>query len=182
MTDKLVAHNSLNSRCWQRVYERCTRQPAISDDWQAVTERLLFGTSSQLRKHYSACHTWQRHNWITSGAVCAAGATFGGNHGREQIMSARLFFCAVSGHRKCFSHHAELLRGHTNMGWHSPPPHTLQCFQLAFENKIIMISKGNLLYGLGYSIYTQLYDAWSRNADFIQNRGVFWETMALLPY
>ncbi len=32
MTDKLVAHNSLNSRCWQSVCERCTRQPAIGDD------------------------------------------------------------------------------------------------------------------------------------------------------
>ena len=30
---KLVAHNSLNSRCWQSVYKRacCTRQPAIGE-------------------------------------------------------------------------------------------------------------------------------------------------------
>lgn len=121
------------------------RQPAIGNDWQVFTGRPLFGTSSQLRKHYSACHTWQRHNWITSRAVCAAGATFSGNHGREQIISARLsFFGAVSGHRECFSHHAELRRGHTNMNWHQQRSHHgASCW--LFENTIITRTVAQLL-------------------------------------
>lgn len=128
MTDIPARTNKRRTTVWSvgagSVRESHARQAAIGNDWQAVTRRLLFGTSSQLCKHYPACHTWQKHNWITSGAVCTAGATFSGSHGEEQITSAKPFFLvqlAVTG--SVFPIMLSCSKDTENTDWHLIPPH-----------------------------------------------------------